>query len=104
MTRKAKRESVKVTHPDRVFWPQDGYTKGDLVEFYRHVFPLLQPYVEDRILTLERCPNGMKGQCFYQKEKPGGLPPRTPTKRIANATGTRKSTNYVVGGLLETQI
>jgi bifunctional non-homologous end joining protein LigD len=104
MARRAQTNSVRVTHPDKLFWPDDGYTKGDLVEFYRSVFPLLQPYVEDRILTLERCPNGMKGQCFYQKEKPDGLPAGTPTKRIANASSTRKSTNYVVGGSLETQI
>src|SRR5215467_14916263 len=104
MARRAKPDSVQVTHPEKIYWPQDGYTKGDLVEFYRRVFPLLQPYVEDRILTLERCPNGMSGQCFYQKEKPESLPPGTPTKRIANATGARKSTNYVVGGALETQI
>jgi len=104
MTRKAKLKSVRVTHPDKVFWPENGYTKGDLIDFYRKVFPLLQPYVEDRILTLERCPNGMNGQCFYQKEKPNGLPPGTPTKRIANASGPRKSTNYVVGGSRETQL
>ena len=104
MPKKAQRDSVAVTHPEKVYWPQEGYTKGDLVEFYRQVFPLLQPYVEDRILTLERCPNGMTGQCFYQKEKPDGLPPGTPTKRIANASGTRKSTNYVLGGALATQL
>src|SRR5215472_5438616 len=61
-------------------------------------------YVKDRILTLERCPDGLKGQCFYQKEKPEGMPPGTPTKRIANLSGKRKSTNYIVGGSLETQI
>lgn len=104
MARKTQPDSVQVSHPEKIFWPEDGYTKGDLVEFYRQVFPLLQPYVEDRILTLERCPNGMKGQCFYQKEKPDSLPAGTPAKRIANASGQRKSTNYVVGGSLETQI
>ena len=104
MPKKAQRDSVALTHPEKVYWPQEGYTKGDLVDFYRQVFPLLQPYVEDRILTLERCPNGMTGQCFYQKEKPDGLPPGTPTKRIANASGTRKSTNYVLGGALATQL
>jgi bifunctional non-homologous end joining protein LigD len=68
------------------------------------VFPLLKPFVDDRILTLERCPDGMSGSCFYQKEKPDSMPAGTPTKRLANASGTRKSTNYVVGGSLETQI
>lgn len=104
MTSKKQFDFFKITHPEKLFWPEDGYTKGDLVDFYRKIFPLLQPYVEDRILTLERCPDGMNGQCFYQKEKPDSLPPGTPSKRIANASGPRKSTNYVVGGRRETQL
>jgi bifunctional non-homologous end joining protein LigD len=93
-----------LSHPDKVFWPEEGYTKQDLAVYYRDVFPLLLPYVKDRILTLERCPDGMSGQCFYQKEMPQSMPPGTPTKEIANETGARKSTNYVVGGSLETQL
>jgi len=102
--RKKVNEARDISHPEKVFWPEEGYTKGDLAEFYRQVFPLLRPYVDDRILTMERCPDGMKGQCFYQKEKPESLPEGTPTKRIANASGTRKSTNYVLGGDLRTQL
>lgn len=102
----SKQESlpIKVSHPEKVFWSEEGYTKLDLVNFYRDVFPALRPYVNDRILTLERCPDGMTGQCFYQKEKPDGMPPGTPTKQIENETGRRKATNYVVGGKLETQL
>lgn len=93
-----------ISNPDKVFWPQEGYTKADLAAFYAGVFPWLQPYVRDRVLTMERCPDGMQGQCFYQKEMPKGMPPGTPSKRIATKTGNRSSTNYVVGGSLETQI
>jgi bifunctional non-homologous end joining protein LigD len=96
--------AVQVSNPDKIFWPEEGYTKGNLADFYREVFPLLKPFVDDRILTLERCPDGMSGNCFYQKEKPDSMPAGTPTKRISNSSGSRKSTNYVVGGLLETQI
>ena len=94
----------QVSNPDKVFWPDEGYTKGNLADFYCEVFPLLKPFVDDRILTLERCPDGMRGNCFYQKEKPDSMPAGTPTKRLANSSGSRKSTNYVVGGRLETQI
>jgi bifunctional non-homologous end joining protein LigD len=94
----------KVSNPDKVFWPEDGYTKLDLAQYYASVFPLLQPYVDDRILTLERCPDGMLGNCFYQKEKPFGLPPDTPTVRIDHSDSKRKATNYVVGGSLVTQL
>jgi bifunctional non-homologous end joining protein LigD len=95
---------ITISHPDKIFWPDDGYTKLDLAEFYAAIFSKLQPYVDDRILSLERCPDGMRGQCFYQKEKPKSMPPGTPTKRIRHAGGSSESTNYVVGGSLETQL
>ena len=95
---------IPISHPDKVFWPDEGYTKLDLAKFYEMVFPKLQPYVNDRMLTLERCPDGMLGQCFYQKEMPKGMPPGTPAKRIAHSGGSGKSTNYVVGGSLPTQL
>jgi bifunctional non-homologous end joining protein LigD len=78
----------------------------DLVTFYDNVFSSLRPYVNDRILTLERCPDGMGGACFYQKQRPESMPADTPTKRIANDRGSssRKTTDYVVGGSLATQL
>ena len=90
-----------ITHPDKIFWPDDGYTKLDLAQFYESVFEKLRPYVQGHLLTLERCPDGMHGECFYQKEKPKGMPAGTPTKAIRHKTGI---THYVVGGTLETQI
>lgn len=95
---------VAISNPDKIFWPEEGYTKLDLAKFYAAIFPKLRPYVDDRMLTLERCPDGMNGQCFYQKEAPRGMPAGTPTKRIENVAAKRKSTNYVVGGALETQL
>jgi bifunctional non-homologous end joining protein LigD len=102
---KSKSEtSFAISNPNKVFWPEEGYTKSDLAQFYADVFPWLQPHVRDRILTMERCPDGMQGQCFYQKEMPKGMPRGTPSKRIATKSGNRSSTNYVVGGSLETQM
>lgn len=101
--RSSGRISAAISHPDKVFWPDEGYTKRDLAEFYRAIFPMLAPYVKDRVLSLERCPDGMGGECFFQKEKPKGMPSGTPSKRIAHAAGG-KSTNYVVGGSLTTQL
>jgi bifunctional non-homologous end joining protein LigD len=95
---------ITVSNPNKVFWPDEGYTKLQLIEFYADIFPQLQPYVRDRILSLERCPDGMRGGCFYQKEAPSSLPPGTPTKRIAHVGKSTKSTNYVVGGSLATQL
>lgn len=95
---------IAVSNPDKVFWPAEGYTKLDLVEYYDAIFLKLSPYVKDRILTLERCPDGMRGECFYQKQIPKGMPAGTPTKRIVHATTARKFTDYVVGGSLITQL
>ena len=95
---------VDLSDPDKIFWPDEGYTKGDLAEYYAAIFPKLLPYVKDRILSLERCPDGMKGQCFYQKQIPGGMPPGTPTQRIETPQGKRAAVDYVVGGSLETEL
>jgi len=95
---------IVVSHPDKVFWPEDGYTKLDLVEYYNAIFPKLSPYVKDRILTLERCVDGMGGECFFQKQIPKGMPPGTPTKRIEHEANGGKFTDYVVGGSLTTQL
>src|ERR1700720_2097190 len=95
---------ITVSNPTKVFWPDEGYTKLQLIEFYTDIFPKLQPYVKERMLSLERCPDGMRGGCFYQKEAPSSMPPGTPTKRIAHVGKSAKSTNYVVGGSLATQL
>ena len=90
-----------ISNPDKVYWPDEGFTKQDLAEFYEWVFPNLKPFVAGRLLTMERCPDGMRGQCFYQKAAPRGLPEGTPTQMIRHSN---RNVNYVVGGSLETQL
>lgn len=92
---------LQISNPDKVFWPDEGYTKLDLIRFYVEVFEPLKPYVKDRLLSLERCPDGMAGECFYQKQKPPSMPADTPTQPVRHEKGT---TNYVVGGKLATQL
>ena len=95
---------IVVSNPNKIFWPEEGYTKMDLVEYYNAIFPKLLPYVKDRILTLERCPDGMQGECFFQKQIPKGMPPGTPTKRTPHEHNGGEVTDYVVGGSLTTQL
>ena len=90
-----------ITHPDKVFWPVEGYTKLDLAHYYDALFAKLRPYVDDRLLSLERCPDGMRGDCFYQKAAPKGMPKGTPTQRIHHQN---RDVEYVVGGLKDTQL
>ncbi len=93
--------SFHLSHPDKVFWPKEGYTKLDLARYYAAVFPKLQPYVRDRLLSLERCPEGLRKECFFQKEAPQRLPAGTPTKPIQHSGGI---TTYVVGGRRSTHL
>jgi len=90
-----------ITHPDKVFWPGPGYTKLDLARYYETVFDKLRPYVDDRLLSLERCPDGMLGDCFYQKAAPKGMPKGTPTHRIHHQN---RDVEYVVGGAKDTEL
>jgi bifunctional non-homologous end joining protein LigD len=65
---------LKLTNQKKVFWPDDGITKGDLVAYYRAIAPWLLPYLKDRPLVLTRFPDGITGESFYQKDTPGWAP------------------------------
>ena len=58
----------------KVFWPEPGLTKGDLVRFNLRMSPYLLPVVADRPLVMKRFPNGIDGKWFYQHRSPGELP------------------------------
>jgi bifunctional non-homologous end joining protein LigD len=58
---------VHLTHPDRVYWADVGVNKQDLAEYYVNVWKLMAPHVVDRPLAIVRCPDGMAGECFFQK-------------------------------------
>jgi bifunctional non-homologous end joining protein LigD len=61
---------VRFTNLAKVFWPADGYTKGDLIEYYRAVSAWMLPYLADRPLVLTRYPDGISGKSFFQKDAP----------------------------------
>jgi bifunctional non-homologous end joining protein LigD len=65
---------VKFSNLDKVFWPDETYTKGDLIEYYRSMAPWLLPYLKDRPVVLTRYPDGINGKSFYQKDAPGFVP------------------------------
>ncbi|MGB7216916.1 MAG: DNA ligase D [Gammaproteobacteria bacterium] len=64
---------IKLTHPDRILYPEQGITKAHLARYYEHVADRILPYLARRPLTLVRCPDGRQGSCFYQKHPPEGL-------------------------------
>ncbi|MCD2181845.1 DNA ligase D [Rhizobium sp. GN54] len=65
--------SVELTHPDRVYWPKEGVTKGGLADYYAEVWPFMEPFVVGRPLALLRCPDGIDGQQFFQKHPWKGI-------------------------------
>ncbi len=70
------------TNVDKVFWPERRFTKGDLIEYYRGVWPWLQPYLKDRPLVLTRYPDGIAGKNFFQRNAPAFTPPWVETANI----------------------
>ena len=65
---------LKLTNLEKVLFPEDGYTKADLIKYYTDVSPYLIPVIRDRPLTLKPFPDGISGPSFYQKDKPGFTP------------------------------
>lgn len=59
---------LKLTNPDKVYWPDEGYTKGDLIEYYEKISSHILPYLEGRPESLLRHPNGINGESFFQKD------------------------------------
>lgn len=59
---------LKLTNLNKVYWPEQGYTKRDLIRFYRDVASFILPYLKDRPQSLHRHPNGIGGESFYQKD------------------------------------
>lgn len=68
-TQMQTQSAVKLTHPDRLLWPQAGVSKEALADYYARVWPLMAPHVAGRPLALLRCPGGVDEGCFFQKHQ-----------------------------------
>ena len=78
MTRKVSERvggtTVQLSHTDKPFFPDDGISKGDLIEYYREIAPAMLPYLRDRPLVMGRYPDGVTGEGIVQKNVPGYFP------------------------------
>ncbi len=70
----SERRVVHYSNLDKVFWPEEQYTKRDLIRYYRRVAPWILPHLRDRPVVLTRFPNGIRGKSFYQKNAPDFAP------------------------------
>ncbi len=92
-------QDVKVTNPKKIFWPEDGYTKSDLVAYYEAVAPLLLPYLKDRPVVLTRYPDGITGKSFFQKDAPVYVPDWVRTVTVTHEDAQRDIRYFVVDDL-----
>ena len=87
----------------KVFWPESGLTKGDLVRFYLRMAPYLLPVVAGRPLVMKRFPNGVGGKAFYQHRAPDPLPDGLRVTTVRESPNKPDSVvPYLVGGRLQT--
>ncbi len=82
------RIEVQITHADRVLFPDDGITKGDVVGYYTEVAPAMLPHLKGRPLMLQRFPRGIGEQGFVQKDFDGNLPAWMSWAEVAKEGGT----------------
>jgi bifunctional non-homologous end joining protein LigD len=90
-----------ITNPAKAFWPDEGLTKLDLAQFYARIASHILPWMKSRAVTMERCPDGLRASCFYQKRAPHNLPEAVPVVTIP-APSAGSDVNYVVGGTRKT--
>ena len=86
---------VKLTHPERVMFEEQGVTKADLAAHYERVAERLMPHVENRLISLVRCPDGRSGQCFFQRHESRGFPDELKRKEIEESSGGKDNYLYV---------
>src|SRR5207248_4858496 len=83
------RRTLELSNLDKVFWPDDQITKGDLIEYYREVAPVLVPLLKNRPFTMRRYPDGIAGKAFFQKDAPTHMPDWVPSVRALVSTRSR---------------
>ncbi len=82
-------QKVKLTHLTKIYWPGEGYTKGDLIAYYQNISRYILPYLKDRPQSLNRHPHGIEGESFYHKDMdPGQIPKWIRTVKMESKSHT----------------
>lgn len=88
--------TLSLSNLDKVLWPRDGYTKGDLIEYYRSVAKVLLPHLKSIPLTLQRYPNGIDGPQFFEKQTPRGMPEWIDRIAVPTPGGRQRETTFPI--------
>ena len=97
---------LELSNLDKVLYPAAGFTKGEVIDYYTRIAPVLLPHITDRVLTRIRYPNGVEGQHFFEKNAPAGTPDWVRLERLpvpGSSTG-REELDYVVADDLPTLV
>ncbi len=97
---------LELSNLDKVLYPSAGFTKGEVIDYYTRVSPVLLPHIADRALTRIRFPNGVQGQSFFEKNAPAGTPEwvRLETLPAPGSSTGREELDYVVADDLPTLV
>jgi len=82
--------TFEVSHRDKVLYPDDGITKGDVVDYYERVAETILPYVQGRFISMQRFPDGIAAGGFYEKETPDHFPDWIDTGAVAKEGGSNR--------------
>jgi bifunctional non-homologous end joining protein LigD len=92
----AHARAVHFSNLNKVFWPQDGFTKGDLIHYYGGISSWLLPYLKDRPVVLTRYPDGIDGKSFFQKDAPDFVPDWLRLERLWSEKAEREINYFIV--------
>jgi bifunctional non-homologous end joining protein LigD len=90
LTREIGGHTLDLSNPDKVFFPDAGVTKGDIVDYYERVADTMLPHVRDRFVSMHRWPDGIEGEDFYQKNAPDYFPDWIRTEKVEKEGGTNR--------------
>lgn len=91
---KVGRFKVTVTNRHKIFWPDEGFTKGDVIDYYDRISDYILPYLKDRPLSLKRNPNGIRDEGFFHKDAGENVPPYVDVYKVKSGDG--KLIDYIV--------
>lgn len=87
-----------ISHPDKILWPEDGITKGDVLDYYTEIADYILPHLKDRPIVMHRFPDGIDKEGFYQKEAPEFTPDWVNTVTVQHSN---KKVHYILIDSLE---
>jgi bifunctional non-homologous end joining protein LigD len=90
-----KAPAVEFSNLQKIFWPEDGYTKGDLIAYYREIAPWILPYLAERPVVLTRYPDGIAGKSFFQMDAPRFVPDWIRTQRMWSEQAEREIDYFI---------